>query len=78
MKIRIVAKDGELGERLPDVIRAIRKLAGEPLEKATKEPDSEPMELELPILEKYVEQGSAVAEKVRKRMMAQIAKVLDE
>lgn len=77
MKIRIEARPGELEGRLPDVIRALERLAGEPLSKAQRSRHpSEPVELLIPSMREAVTEASKVRDAIRAVMWTKIQEVL--
>lgn len=79
MKIRIEARPGELEGRLPDVIRALERMAGEPLSKAIRSRhSSEPVELLIPAMREAVGEAAKVRDAIRAVMWTKIQEVLSE
>ena len=75
MKVKLTGKQGELQERLPDVIAVLHKMAGERLEKSDPDHVSKNP---LPVLAEYDKQASAMGERIRKRLEAKMLAVLKE
>ncbi len=86
MKVRVEGRPGELEERVEDVVRVIRKLAGhqdcdhDHLEKAglTQNKDAIPRKLELPVLQGGVDRSSKTVQRIRGKMLASMLEVLRE
>lgn len=85
MKVRVEGRPGELEERVEDVVKVIRKLAGKPdcghdhLEKAAPEnPYQIPRKLDLAVLQGGVDRASKTVQKIRRKMVADMLEVLKE
>jgi hypothetical protein len=81
MKIRVSGRPGELQERVEDVVKVIRKLAGDcdhdHLEKASGA-DQVPRKLDLPVLQGGVDRASKTVQRIRNKMVHDMLEVIRE
>jgi ribosomal protein L22 len=82
MKIRIAAAPGELEERAHDVVRVLERLTGKDLHKAAPKLNEQikqtPAQFEYKVLKEAAARSTTQAQRIQKRMLQQMMKVLDE